>query len=91
MIRHDWIFTIFYFTSSLTAYSIFIYHELRFKDLTYYLEHVEFHYDFSFSRYKLNRTIFCVFLPMAMLIIAWSIVEKFNSNKFLMRFGWCVF
>lgn len=87
VIEYEWIFAIFYFASSLTAYSIFVYHETRFKDIDYYLGNVSDLYDFSRTRYKVYRAIFTAFLPLAMYIIVWSFVERFSSNKFLMRFG----
>ena len=87
VIEYEWIFAIFYFTSSLSAYSIFMYHEAQFKDLAYYLDHVSDHYDFSITRFRLYRKVFTMFLPLAMLLIIWSLIERFNSNKFLMRYG----
>lgn len=86
-VAYDWIFAIFYFMTTLAAWSIFIHHELQFKDLKFFMENVDGLYLFSNSRYKLNRVIFSTLLPLAMLIILWSIIERFNSKKFLMRFG----
>lgn len=87
VVEYEWIFAIFYFTTSLASYSIFIYHEERFKDLDYYLKNILDLYDFSSTRYNVYRAIFTVFLPLAMFTVSMSILERFNSKKFLMRFG----
>jgi hypothetical protein len=87
IVEYEWLFAIFYFTTSLTSYVIFVYHESQFNDLTFFLRYVTKLYDFSNTRYNLYKTVFTAFLPLAMYIIVWSMVERFNSKKFLMRFG----
>lgn len=85
--QYSWIFPIFYFASSLASLSIFGYHELQYKDLDYYLANVEHLQHHSVSRYKINKKIFSAVLPLAMVIIVWSLIDLFDSKKFLTRYG----
>ena len=86
-IEHEWLFTMFHFLTSTTAFAIFTYHQSRFRDLDYYLKFITQLYDFSNSRYRSYKALFTIFLPLAMFVIVWSFRERFNSNKFLRRFG----
>ncbi len=85
--HYDWIFEIFYFICSIFSFSIFLHHETELKDLDFFMANVTKLYDFSFTRYKLYKAVFTVVLPLAMFIIVWSFIERFNSSRFLQRFG----
>lgn len=87
LLMYNWIFSIFYFLSFICSIFIFIYHELKYRDLTFYLDNVEHLYDFSWTRYSLNKLLFSVCVPLSFFVIFLSLFQRFNSVKFLVRFG----
>lgn len=85
--NYTWVFKIFYFMSSFTVILIFKYHELNYRDLHFYLKNVDVLYDFSKTRYNINTAIFTAVLPFAMYLILKSFIQRFDSRKFLLRYG----
>lgn len=85
--EYTWLSGLFYVATTLTALSIFIFHEFQFKNSEFFLKNVKYLYDFSPTRYNIYKAIFVFCLPLAMLVIVWSLIECFNSRKFLYRFG----
>ena len=85
--EYKWLFGLFYFITTIVALSIFIFHEFQFKSEEFFLKNVKDLYDFSPSRYNLYKALIVSCLPLAMVIILWSLLERFNSRKFLYRFG----
>lgn len=85
--EYNWLFGLFYFLTTIAALSIFKFHEFEFRSEEFFLKNVKDLYDFSPQRYKLFTALFVSCLPLAMIVIIWSLLERFNSRKFLYRFG----
>lgn len=85
--NYDWIFKFFYFISSFTAFMIFKYHELNYADLNFFLKNADTLYDFSKTRYNFHKAVFTTILPFAMYLIITSLIQRFDSRKFLTRYG----
>ena len=85
--EHTWLFTTFYIITSLAAYCIFLYHENELRELDFFIENVEHFYDFNRTNYKFNKALHTVILPFAMFIILLSLIQQFDSRKFLKRYG----
>ena len=72
---------------TVSSYLIFSYHEIKLTDLDFFMENVNTFYDFDKRYYDFNKQFFSFLAPLAIYIIALSFIQRFDSYRFLKRYG----
>lgn len=85
--EYKYIVKIFLLSLSFTSFVLFFYHLELFKDIDFFLEHVDILGTFNISLYKFFMIIISIIPFFAPIVIIWSVFEGLDSRKFLKRFG----
>jgi len=87
VLTYHWFFVFIHVNVTFMCVILFESHLLKFSDLDFFLDNVNKLYSLNLYRYKLNRIIYSIFLPLTFIVIIMSFFQMFNSIKFLKRFG----